>query len=168
MNNVMVDLETMGTNSDAAIISIGAVKFDLKNQKITDRFDKVVDLKSSMAAGLKVDPDTITWWLQQSDEARAPFKQEATDLKEALQDFAIWIGDDAKIWGNGAAFDNVILENAYRACELPIPWPHYNNRCYRTIAQLNRHIRIERSGVYHCAIDDAENQANHFMKILTN
>ena len=168
MNNVMVDLETMGANSNAAIIAIGAVKFDAKSQEITDRFDEIVDLKSSMDADLQVDPDTILWWMQQSEQAREPFKQTGINLKEALQKFATWIGDDAKIWGNGAAFDNVILENAYRACDLQIPWPHYNNRCYRTMAQLNRHIKVKRTGVYHCAIDDAETQANHLMTILSH
>lgn len=29
MNQVMLDLETMGTSADAAIISIGAARFDL-------------------------------------------------------------------------------------------------------------------------------------------
>jgi len=50
----------MGTNSDA-------VRF---KTKITDSFYKIVNLKSSVNAGLTMTTETVLWWMQQSDEAR--------------------------------------------------------------------------------------------------
>lgn len=69
MSHIMLDLETMGNGSQAAIIAIGAVAFDLSG--IKDRFYTQVSLESSVRAGLIADPSTIMWWMQKSDEARA-------------------------------------------------------------------------------------------------
>ncbi len=66
--NIMLDLETMGNGPDAAIIAVGACKFD--TIAVLDTYYCVVDLTSSLNAGLKVDGDTILWWLKQSDDAR--------------------------------------------------------------------------------------------------
>ena len=37
MKNIMIDLETLGNRSDAVILSLGAVKFDLTSGKIDDQ-----------------------------------------------------------------------------------------------------------------------------------
>lgn len=51
--NIMLDLETMGNGPDAAIIAVGACKFDTIG--VLDTYYCVVDLTSSLNAGLKVD-----------------------------------------------------------------------------------------------------------------
>lgn len=180
--NVMLDLETMGVGPHAAIISIGAVVFDRKANDsgmnfyvLGQRFYTVVDLASSIEAGGVVDASTILWWMKQSDAARKQFDLPGKPLREALDEFDAWLNDVAAsfpspqnlyIWGNGAGFDNVILESAYRAIGKKIPWKHYNNRCYRTIKALNPDIPIQRQGTYHNAVDDAVSQAQHLIDIL--
>ncbi len=168
---VMLDLETMGNRPTSAIVAIGACAFDVETQLISGRFYRTVDLESSMAAGLTVDAGTIIWWLKQGDPAReAITSNSAKTLETALVDFKMWLKElgapDAGIWGNGADFDNAILANAYRAIGHPAPWPFWANRCYRTVKNLAPHIKIEREGVYHNALDDAVSQAKHLMKIL--
>ena len=69
MIQVMLDLETMSVRSNAAIASIGAVKFDTETG-IVDKFYRTVDLRTSKAVGLHVDPETVGWWNNQSKEAR--------------------------------------------------------------------------------------------------
>ncbi len=164
MNNVMLDLETMGTGNNAAIIAIGAVRF---NKDITDRFYQVIDLGSCIDAGLEIDPSTVMWWMRQSDDARKQFDRPNVTLQTALVRFSAWVKDNAKMWGNGSDFDNVILANAYKKCFLELPWKFYDNRCYRTIKNMNPGIKMERTGTYHCALDDAESQAKHLMQILS-
>jgi len=159
----MLDLETMGTGLDAAIIAVGAVRFDTD---ITARFYKIVSLKSSVDAGLRMDPETVLWWMRRSEEARAEFDEDATTLFDALMAFAEWIDKDAMVWGNGVDFDNVILANAYRTLKIPAPWNFRNNRCYRTVKALHPEIKLQRVGTYHRAIDDAESQARHLIRIL--
>ena len=106
MNNIMLDLETMGVAPYGAIIAIGAVKFN--DEKVTDRFYEVVDLKSSVDAGLEIRPDTVMWWLQQDTDARSAFKEEGLPLIYALSRFHVWAGEDPIVWGDGSMFDNAI------------------------------------------------------------
>ena len=69
MQHVMVDLETMGTGSYAAIVSIGAVKFypdEPFDPATAESFYAVISLASAMKAGLRVDADTVMWWPRSS------------------------------------------------------------------------------------------------------
>lgn len=164
---IMLDLETMGNGSNAAIIAIGAVKFNLHG--IYDTFYDMVTLESSMAEGLVVDPGTVVWWMNQSEDARSIFQSELlNDLRKTLADFATWIGHpDTEIWGNGADFDNVVLANAYKTCGIPLPWNFRYNRCYRTLKNLYDVFEMDETGcTKHCAIDDAKSQAIHAIDIL--
>lgn len=171
MNNIMLDLETMGQGPNAAIIAIGAVEFDIISHSLGKEFYAVVDLESSIKCKGVVDGNTVLWWMKQSDEARKAFLQKGIELPTALFDFSMWLmtaSERSKIcmWGNGATFDNVILASAYRNCNLELPWMYYGDRCYRTIKNLNPDIKMERVGTYHNALDDAKSQAVHLMAML--
>ncbi|EPO2484139.1 3'-5' exoribonuclease domain-containing protein, partial [Escherichia coli] len=65
--HLMIDLETMGKNPDAPIISIGAIFFDPQTGEMGPEFSKTIDLET---AGGVIDRDTIKWWLKQSREAQ--------------------------------------------------------------------------------------------------
>ncbi|EMQ7798776.1 3'-5' exoribonuclease, partial [Shigella flexneri] len=65
-DHLMIDLETMGKNPDAPIISIGAIFFDPQTGDMGPEFSKTIDLET---AGGVIDRDTIKWWLKQSREA---------------------------------------------------------------------------------------------------
>lgn len=164
----MVDLETMSVASNAAIIAIGAVKFNPAQKIIVDRFYCRVDLQSCVDAGLKIDAGTIMWWLQQGDEARSQFKGKLPSLKEALEGFTNWMvatPDGKSVWGNGATFDNVILTNAYEALRMKRPWSYKGDRCYRTLRSLYPDVKMRDFGTAHRADHDAEAQAMHLMDI---
>jgi len=165
MNNIMLDLETMGNSSNAAIIAIGAVSFN--SSEITESFYEVVDLKSSVDAGLTMDADTVLWWMDREDDARSQFKIGGLSLAVVLELFVGFVGPDAVMWGNGASFDNVILANAYQALSVPQPWAYWNDRCYRTMKTLYPSVKMNRTGTYHCAVDDAKSQAEHLIRILS-
>ncbi|MGL5669124.1 MAG: 3'-5' exonuclease [Shewanella sp.] len=172
--HVMLDLETMGNSSNAAIIAIGAVAFNEK--EIVGDYYTQISLESSVEHGMKMDASTVIWWLKQSDNARSAFKdnEKASELPVSLVDFSAWVlslietHGDVNVWGNGVAFDNVILSNAYKACHLRQPWNFWNDRCYRTLKSTNLHIKMIRSGTHHNALDDAKSQALHLMDINAN
>ena len=165
-NNIMVDLETMGQSSQAAIIAIGAVRFD--RDGLHEEFYRVIDLQSSIDAGAALDGSTITWWLEQSAKARKAICRRGDPLETALVDFSQFVQQDTpvQLWGNGAAFDNVILANAYRSSAIGLPWFYYHNRCYRTVKNLHPEITLQRTGTHHNALDDARNQAQHLIDIF--
>lgn len=168
MNDIMLDLETLGLVPGSTIVSIGAVKFDRIAKQLGDEFYRVINLRESVPMG--VDMDTLCWWMTQSDEARAVFNAPGTvGLGVALHEFAEFIHDpfDAPlVWGNGAAFDNVLLQAAYLKTGIPIPWKFYNDRCYRTVKSTAPSQEFVRVGVHHNALDDAKSQALHLMKLL--
>lgn len=164
MRQIMLDLETMGTAPGSAIVQIGAVDFSI--YKIGEPFSVNIDLASCVNAGLRIDPKTVMWWMSQSDEARKSLMVDCVQLREALASFADWIGSDTvAVWGDGAAFDNVLLSSAFRAARMPVPWHYANDRCYRTLKNL---FPVERilSACPHNATLDAIAQANHVQAII--
>ena len=165
----MIDLETMSSNSNAAIVSIGACKFSVENG-IEDTFYVNVDLPSCIEKGMHVNGDTIMWWLGQSKEARDILQVDRFNLTNALDEFTSWF-NSAKygkyLWGNGATFDNVVLSNAYKAVGFKQPWNYRNDCCYRTLKNLTPEVTApERKGTHHNALDDAMYQAEHLIKIF--
>ena len=172
LTDVMVDLETMGTEPGCPIVAIGAVLFNPKTDEIGDTFYSLIELESCIDAGMKVCADTIKWWFRQSDAVRGQVcnpSLDRVDLRTALIDFSVWLpSDKCRIWGNGSDFDNVILEAAYKMNGMNAPWPFWNNRCYRTIKNLKPSIELVRQGTHHNALDDAISQAKHMQMILGN
>lgn len=174
MRNIMLDLETMGNGPEAAIVAIGAVEFDLETCELGREFYRVIKLESSMRFGGVVDASTVMWWIGQSEEARAGINPNFGGhyLENALIDFQGWVVqgvsdiDDVLMWGNGSAFDNVILTSAYRNTRIERPWRHWGDRCYRTVNSFFPQIPFERMGVHHNALDDAKSQALHLMKLI--
>jgi len=83
-----------------------------------------------------------------------------------MSNTSAWFPAGATLWGNGSTFDNVILSNAYRAIGVKQPWDFWNDRCYRTLKSLYPHVKLERSGVAHNALDDAKSQAMHAVRII--
>ncbi len=170
--NVMLDLETMSTDPNAAIIAIGATVFHPDKGTFDTPFYTRVALSTSVESGGHLSPDTVEWWMDQSPEARALFKETAASLSAALMDLRQYLArvckgnpDNLMLWGNGAPFDNVILRQAYARLKLLPPWHFYNDRCYRTFKALAPGVSLRRSGVHHNALSDAQTQAAHLMEI---
>ena len=163
MDNVMLDLETLSSCSNAAIVSIGAVCFDIEKQELGKTFYQTISIDTSLEHGC-VSGSTIAWWMQQSGEARKVFDQDkAISLTTALGLFSSFMQDgeerSLKVWGNGSSFDNVILANAFESTGLTAPWKFRNNRDMRTIVGLAKHWGIvhdiKRECTHHNALDDA-------------
>jgi len=176
--HVMLDLETMGSGADAAIIAIGAVLFFFAEKKVIDRFYQLIDLRSAVEMDGVIDPSTVMWWLEQSESARLEVaKGDNLHINAALQEFANWfygidverVGD-IRVWGNGSDFDNVILSSALKRSGYRQPWSFYRNRCYRTMKGLFAAVKIDqfRIGTHHNAVNDAESQALHLIHLLTH
>ena len=165
----MLDLETLGNKPGSVIGAIGAVTFG--DGKIISEFYQRVDAQSCIDAGLKMDVSTVMWWLAQGGEARAEMVKEGFALQEILRWFSQRLAEaspdpeDVVLWGNGAAFDNVLLAAAYDACRRDRPWKCWNDRCYRTVKALFPAVPFQRVGTHHNALDDARSQAMHLMAI---
>ncbi|ENY3614662.1 3'-5' exoribonuclease [Escherichia coli O8:H49] len=165
--HLMIDLETMGKNPDAPIISIGAIFFDPQTGDMGPEFSKTIDLDT---AGGVIDRDTIKWWLKQSREAQSALLTDEIPLDDALLQLREFIDENSgeffvQVWGNGANFDNVILRRSYERQGIPCPWRYHNDRDVRTIVELGKakdfdaRMDIPFEGERHNALDDARHQA---------
>lgn len=177
--HLMVDLETMGSNPDAPIVSIGAVFFEPSTGETGPEFYQVVDLASAMRFGAQPDASTILWWMKQSSEARsALLVEDAADLDVALTLFSEFLGENAangtksvQVWGNGATFDNVLLKQSYELVGGAAPWRFVNDRDVRTIVELGNAVGINPrydipfEGNKHNALADARHQAKYVSAI---
>ncbi|HAP0112928.1 TPA: exonuclease [Escherichia coli] len=175
-DHLMIDLETMGKNPDAPIISIGAIFFDPQTGDMGPEFSKTIDLET---AGGVIDRDTIKWWLKQSREAQSAILTDEIPLDDALLQLREFIDENSgeffvRVWGNGASFDNVILRRSYERQGIPCPWRYYNDRDVRTILELGKAIDFDArtaipfEGVPHNALDDARHQAKQVSAIWQN
>lgn len=154
-----VDIETLGTRPGDVILSIGAVLFNPTTGEFLSEIELTIDQKSSREAGLRAQKSTLEWWSQQSTDAQAAAFKGQYSLEEALTRFTAWLPREPLMYGNGASFDNALIQAAYRAIKKDVPWPYWNDRCYRTLSNMFLTQRVERFGVAHRALDDAKTQA---------
>ena len=163
MSNIMVDLETMGQSSKAAIVAIGACKFDPEKEGIDATFFEVVDLATSVQVGLEMDASTVLWWLGQGEPARkALLVEKPTAIWQALAEFTKFCSGVEYIWSHGSTFDCMILEQAYRLLKKPCPFEHKQMRDTRTVfgpPVLPEALIFTKEGIEHHALDDAVSQA---------
>lgn len=168
--NVMIDLETLGTSKNALILSFAAVRFDIETGQRLSSVQFKIDPESCEKVGLKIDASTVFWWLRQKKEAQIMLVEAVrTPLEEALMTLHLFINrvENTCVWGNGATFDLSILANAYEACGLPVPWAFFNERDVRTLVSLNPQIKYDTKfmGVPHDALHDCLHQIEYCSKI---
>lgn len=170
----VLDLETMGNRPTSAIVAIGCVR--IESLAITSGLYRRVSLESSLQAGLTCDASTIEWWLQQNDSARAEIhKPGAIRLESALADLADFMRShptgtpdrNCLLWGNGSSFDNVIVGNAFDACNIRRPWLFWNDRDLRTLLAIFPNAKqLPFDGTKHHALDDAMHEAKQLLTVL--
>lgn len=162
--DVMIDLETLATSPDAAILTIGAVRFDPFGDDINEpdceKFYVRVDLDSCDRIGLITNDDTIAWWAQQSKEAQdeAFSPDNRIDIVDAMNQLYKFCWGAKRVWSHGAAFDVVICEHIFNKIQKAVPWKFWEVRCTRTLFDIG--IDPKRPPVLkHHALEDAWNQA---------
>lgn len=161
--HVMLDLETWGTEAGCDIRSIGAVVFHPDNHFIEYETQFYRPLCNGENYGLSIDPNTVAWWKQQSEEARSAFSN-PVDIVQGLNDFSNWylgLGEckDTTLWCNGPHFDETILKAAYKACGITHPWHYRAPRDFRTELEGAGWPNVEFIGTAHNALEDAIHQA---------
>ena len=170
-NHIMIDLETLGLKQDAAIISIGACKFNILTGKIISVFHGNIKWESALKYG-NAEPSTVTWWQQQTGTAKDALTTPAQeDSEQIMEKFVSWMESDPIVWGNGACFDIAKLEHWFEKIDIRHPWFYRDTRDVRTIDQLGREIinfgisDREFTGTKHHPVDDAVNTAKYVSQV---
>jgi hypothetical protein len=165
MTDVMIDIETLSTNSNAIILTIGAVKFNRNTElpclEDCDTFYRRINIDSCKILGMHSDNTTEKWWYTQDEKTRyeALLNPDRQSITNVLLDFSKWYKGSKYIWGHGDDFDCVILNNAYKASKIKAPWQFWNTRDTRTVFDLaNIHINDISVTEAHHALHDAYRQ----------
>lgn len=166
--DLMIDLETMGTSTNAAIIQIGACYFDRYTAEIYETFFVNVELKSSMESGGQSQGETIMWWMEQCESARLSlYKPTPLLLSSALKKLKAFVKKNTLVWSH-KDFDFVILTNAFRSLGINPGIPFRSSRDLRTLIDLakvagltkQKGINIDR-GTKHNALHDCIYQVKY-------
>jgi hypothetical protein len=164
------DLETLGTDPDAVVLSIGAVLFDY-DRGVTGRFYMVLDRTWQMQHR-SVTADTLDWWMEQSQEARdAIWKaKQVFEPAYALQALQHFVPADVRFaWCRGLNFDDPIMAHLYKQLGHEKPWKFFQGRDSRTVLDdVGGAPLPTRSGIHHQALDDAEYEAQRLIAVLNH
>lgn len=160
---LMIDIETLGTNMGAPVVTIGAVLFDpYKNdssQLLLERSLNIrIDLADSIKYGRNFSGETIRWWFEQSDEAiKALVVGETISAQEALiklsrycHEREAWVNKEFfpglselpktnRYWAKDPDFDMRLLQHYYEHPDLKgakQPWDFWSCRSVRTMQDL--------------------------------
>jgi hypothetical protein len=164
-----IDIETLGTNPDTVVLTIGGIKFDpMADDELHSEFYYRLDVDEQIEMGRSIMESTLEWWEKQDEEV----KKEALEptgrvpVEQTLKALNKWLVGVDKIWCQGPAFDMVILENLYKQIGLHHNWPFWNIRDSRTLFGLMpKDPRKEIDFAAHNALADAIVQSLCIQKV---
>ena len=172
-NHIVLDLETLGINRNAPILSIGMVV--ICDLKIKAKYYVVLDVaEQEQLFGRKADADTEKWWREQLEtpEGQLAWNISTTapySVKDGLLGVCKTLSyfEDFSIWGNSNTFDNEILRSLMEAASFHT-WNFRKDRDFRTLKELYKEKvpEPEFNGIRHVAVDDALHEARWLIQIL--
>jgi hypothetical protein len=136
--DIMVDIETLGTEAGNVILSIGACRFDrtLSAATVIDPYvyHEKISIQKQLDDGFTMNTETLLWWMNQSNAAQAdlftPDKDKQSPIK-VLDGFKHYCKhwntamERAPILWCNTKMDVVMLEYAMTHYGVDIPW-RYN------------------------------------------
>ena len=168
MIHAMIDLETLSTNPDATILTVGGVKFDphTKAEPSQGMYFRV-DVDTQTEMGRDVMQDTLDWWGRQDPEImeEALGDKDRVSVDVMIKTLNKWcVGVDV-FWCQGPLFDYAILQNFYNQMGFPVPWNYWQIRDSRTLfALVPKDTNEKRTGL-HNALEDCYFQAKKVQKV---
>ena len=137
--HAMIDIETLGTKSDAVVLTVGGVKFDpFSDQEPHSPILFRLYIDQQTAKGRVVDPGTVEWWGKQDkavqDEAFS--EEDRISVDEFCKELNKWfVGVDTK-WAQGPRFDFGILEHLFEQFGHHTNWFYWQEADSRTLFNL--------------------------------
>ena len=166
MKNMMIDLETLGTNVDSQILSIGAVIFDIKTGDIEKEFYRTIKIEEDV--NINATLGTIKFWLHQAandSKSVEVFNKDCNtvDITLALSELEDFYKSSKceNVWANGTKFDLGMLEYQYKKYNIEIPWNFNSDRCMRTLRNFAGVIEIASTVTKHNSLNDARWQTKY-------
>lgn len=168
MNDVMLDFETFGNGKNKCLSQVGAIYFNNTTGELGQAFKANIDARTHVALGAQIDAETVYWWLQQSNEARASVATgELRDVKSVLTELNEFLRPAKRIWSH-ATFDFVTLQESLKQCGIKPSFRYSVGLDLRTLTYLGgvKVDKVERTGVHHDALEDCKHQVKYCVQSL--
>lgn len=165
MLDIMIDIESLDTSPNCVILTIGAVSFNPKSMGIVEKLELRPTIEDQTEIyNRSINEDTVRWWSTQSPEAmeESMGDRDRISFDECMEKLYKFCWNRRAVWSNGAGFDIVAMESAWRNLEQRIPWPYYTVRDTRTlyeVAGVSLKDKKYTTKTTHKAVEDAEHQA---------
>ncbi len=172
--DIMIDLETLGTEAGSIILSVAMKAFRLDGAKPVERFcyHQHISVLSSLMEHLRSDFATEEWWAKQSEKARSEILK---GQKSALSVGGVMrlIYDvlslynrqyDLYLWGRGVgSFDLPILDFVMKKVVgegYKTPWNYWSAMDVRSVTGFCKccGLEMEKRPTPHDAMADVEKQ----------
>lgn len=185
---VSIDLETLGLQNNAVILSVGVCvtpwKFNTVNELRERSINIKLDVKDQITNyGMKTHPDVVNWWKEQGPDSREILKPSSNDIKLAelpgvLEKFFERHGVNWKDYDtyDRRCFDMTKLQYVYEEAlgygHGKVPWNFVHMYEFGTAlsylgADRYGGVRPEEVGlIYHNSQDDAILDAYRLLKCL--
>ena len=137
--HAMIDIETLGTEPDCVVLSVGAVKFDpFTSQEPHAKTLWKPNVDQQTCAERSVLDSTLEWWAKQpthiQDEAfNEEGRQSIADFMQYLNKYLVGVD---KIWCQGPQFDMVILEHLFKQFNHHRGWAFWQIMDCRTVFNM--------------------------------
>lgn len=166
----MVDLETLGTRPDAAILTVGAIKFNphLDTEPFQGAYWRL-NVDEQTALGRTVDDGTVEWWGKQPADIRdeALGDEDRHSIHEFTTQFNKWCVGLDQLWCQGPLFDYAIIQNLYEHASTPVPFNYWQIRDSRTLFDLvSQDPRKSMQSSLHNALADCYYQAKCVQQVF--
>lgn len=164
LDDLMLDLETLGTQANALIVQIGAAYFDRRSGTVGGTFRCNVSIRDSLKYGMTVSDGALKFWF---DHPGRTWLKGTYELTKALDLFAKFCNKKARVWSH-ANFDVPILSQAYYLIGRKPPFSYKNCRDIRTLVDLaalpkETHQKTDKS---HDALEDCLYQIKYCLPCL--
>ena len=144
--NVIVDLETLGVEFDAVVMSVGAAAFNGDCSRMFDAFYYKIDIAKQIQLGRSIDASTRKWWAKQDQAVFNEATRDARHPKFVMEQMRSWLMSIEKkhgkvlMWGCSQLFDLTKLQTLCRQVEVPDVVPAFGERCFSMMPSMKESI----------------------------
>ena len=177
----MLDIETLSTEINAVITSIGCIHLNIFTGEVIDTFYESIDHDQP---NRHICDDTVAFWESVKAEGNIQAYDEIfnetlsrislVDGLNKLNHFIQQIGERTSTFGNGNDFDNAIIKHAMFDISITPSWDHGCDQNLRTAVFLGRTLLgidpkydLTFDGIKHHALDDAIHEGKYLHRIIS-
>jgi len=160
MNNIIIDIETLGRRNNAAITQIGIVvansNYNVERKELIQIAPEAWNTCNRTFTG-----ETLLWWMNQENTPLSNYHSyyctnynQALDILDTI--FRVHSNEDTLVWTKGA-MDLFCLKDLYEFFNKETPWKFWQPRDIRTIKESVKDWKTFKTN-NHNALDDALNE----------